>query len=181
MRPWHCWEGSCVRAAHPFVRSLFSFAYVHFGVTLSSASSRELALFTVIVFISSAYPAECISLRVFEFCWLSDKKNEEEGERRIFFSSVKKNPLTPRCKVSFRLRGQTVFANLSHQSFTWVLLLHLALYRILLWYKNVRQTIIFGAIFLPAHHFPLDLPSIEGDQQLLGNAHNAVLHTLRYT
>jgi hypothetical protein len=24
-------------------------------------------------------------------------------------------------------------------------------------------------LFTPAHHFPLDLPSIEGDQQLLGN------------
>lgn len=160
----------CVRAAHPLVRS-----FVPCSVSLISGWRYRLgefawtcAFFTAIVFISSAYPAECTSLRVNEFCWLSDK-NEERFS--LFFLQLKNTySLTPRCKVSFRLWSNsllpTYLTTKLHLGFCCCCTLLCTVS-----YCDINNH-FWRYLFTPAHHFPLDLPSIKGDQ--LGN----LLHTM---
>lgn len=136
------------------------------------------AFFTAIVFISSAYPAECTSLRVNEFCWLSDKKLKTKKDFLSFFFSWKIPTPSPHgAKFLFDF-GQTVFCQLiSPQSFTWVLLLlHLALYRILLWYKQSFLALSFYACPPFSARFAIDRrwPTITWEFV----TYNAVLHTL---
>lgn len=131
------------------------------------------AFFTAIVFISSAYPAECTSLRVNEFCWLSDKKTKKDF---LSFSSVENTPAHPTVQSFFSTFGQTVFANLSHHKASPGFCCCCCTLLCTISYCDINNH-FWRYLFTPAHHFPLDLPSIEGDQQLLGN----LWHALGYT